>query len=398
MEKHGVFISHSHKDWMLAGRVYDYLKAEGVDPFLDADSLGQGDFPEALTRHICTSPYFLLILTENTFQDSSTDRWIYREIAIAMSNQRELLLLADETFQWPATLPNNIDSIRNHHHYRFNRETFLQVMEKMCRKDIHQSKLVGIIDWRTRAKSLSRTYVTSREIMESEIATLDNRFGEDFIQCVREHREYTGENRIKFIHMSCYAASIIFCPAMDMVDERAFDLGMMFNVFAYLLKHEDFSLEIVLNAPGSFAAQDAVDNEKLGNSSMEANAEAIFLASYYNMHRLIQEDPVFQKAYQNKRFRIMVTDNVMPYALFQIEYQKGYEENNHIKVDLYSEGLISNMDRRCMLFFKEDDPDNYNFFVQRYEYLRNVKKSRRLIKENHEQWIQAWEDFQEDFL
>ena len=396
MEKHGVFISHRHTDWMLAGRIYDYLKAEGLHPFLDADTLGQGDFPEALTRQICTAPYFLLVLTKNTFHDLSENSWICREIATALHHQREILLVADEQFSWPETLPQEIDSIRNHHYYVFNRETFLQIMERICRKDIRQSKLTGVIDWRTRAQSLSRTYVTSRETIEAEIATLANRFGEEFIQCVREHREYTGENRIKFIHMSCYAASIIFCPSADMVDERAFDLGMMFNVFAYLLKHDDFSLEIVINAPGSYAAQDAVDNEKLGNSSMEANAEAIFLASYYNIHRLIQEDPVFRKAYQNKRFRIMVTDNVMPYSLFQVEYQKGYEENNHIKVDLYSEGLLSNMDRRCMLFFKEEDPDNYNFFVQRYEYLRNVKKSRRLIKENHEQWIQAWEEFQEE--
>jgi len=337
-----------------------------------------------------------LVLTKNTFSNISADSWICREIAVALAHHREILLMADEQFDWPETLSPEIDTIRNHHYYVFNRETFLQIMEKICRRDIRQSKLAGVINWRTRIKSLSKTYVASREFMESEIATLDSRFGEEFIQCVRERREYTGENRIKFIHMSCYAASIIFCPAVDMVDERAFDLGMMFNVFAYLLKHDDFSLELIINAPGSYAAQDAVDNEKLGNSSMEANAEAIFLASYYNIQRLIREDPVFQKAYQNKRFRIMVTDNVMPYSLFQIEYQKGYEENNPIKVDLYSEGLISNMDRRCMLFFKEDDPENYNFFVQRYEYLRNVKKSRRLIKENHDQWIRAWEEFQEE--
>ena len=92
----------------------------------------------------------------------------------------------------------------------------------------------------------------------------------------------------------------------------------------------------------------------------------------------------------------MVTDNALPYSIFQIEYKQGYEENNHIKVDLYSEGLTSNMDRRCMVFFKKDDPENYDFFVKRYEYIRNVKKSKQLIAENHNNWIGQWTQFQGD--
>ena len=216
------------------------------------------------------------------------------------------------------------------------------------------------------------------------------------VRCIKEGRPYTGENHIRFVHMSCYAASIIFSPGMDMVDEQAFDRGLMFNIFANLLEDEEFSLEIVINAPGSFAAQDAVENKKMGNSALEAYPEAIFLSSYCNIQRLIREDPVFGKAYQEKRFRFMVTENVLPYALFQMEYKPGFEEYSHIKVDLYSEGLVSNMDRRCMVIFKENDPDNYGFFAERYKYIRDVRESRRLIAENHERWLQEWADLQEE--
>ena len=159
---------------------------------------------------------------------------------------------------------------------------------------------------------------------------------------------------------------------------------------------EEFSLEIVINAPGSVGMQDAIDHKKLGNSALEAYPEAIFLSSYCNIQRLIREDPVFGKAYREKRFRFMVTESVLPYALFQMEYKPGFEAYSHMKVDLYSEGLVSNMDRRCMMIFKETDPENYSFFVERYKCVRNVRESRRLIAENHERWLQEWADMQEE--
>ena len=252
------------------------------------------------------------------------------------------------------------------------------------------------MDWRKRLRSECNVCMTNRERIERTLAPLQARFGAELVSAVREGRPFTEANRIRFIHMSCYAASIIFSPQQNMVDERAFDLGMMFNIFSQLLQDEEFSLELIITAPGSFAAQDAIDCEKLGNSALEACPEAIFLSAYCNIRRLIKEHPVFEKAYADKRFRFMVTDNVLPYALFQVAYKEGHEGSNHIKVDLYSEGLTSNMDRRCMMIFEAEDPDNYQFFEHRYEYIRNVKKSNSLIKANHEKWMTQWQELQEE--
>jgi hypothetical protein len=238
--------------------------------------------------------------------------------------------------------------------------------------------------------------MSSRKQLERNHATLDDRFGAEFVRCVREGREYTGEHPIRSIRMSCYAASVLFSNSVDMMDAQAFDRGLMFNIFAKLLEDEDFSMEIVINAPDCAAAQDAIENDKLGNSALEANLEAVFLSSYCGIRRLIYEDPVFRKAYQNKRFRFMITENVLPYALFHMTYKEGYEQYDHVKVDLYSEGLVSNMERRCMVIFREDDPENYTFFVERYNYVRNVKESKKLIKEGHDRWVAAWEGLKEE--
>ena len=399
MKKYGVFISYRHADWALAGRIYDFLEEKGLKPFWDATTMRQGSFPDTLEQAIRQSPYFLCVLTENTFSRISPEDWLHKELKIALScPNKEILLIADKTFSWPTDMPEEIAQIQNHHYDEVDRATFRNVMEQICQRSIDWNKLVGTLDWRKRLNSLNNVYLADREKIERTLAPLSDRFGADLVESIREKKEFSGENHIRFIHMSCYAASIIFSPQQNMVDERAYDLGMMFNIFACLLQDEEFSLEIIINAPGCAAMQDAVDHDKVGNSALEACPEAIFLSSYANISRLIQEEPTFKKAFQQKRFRFMVTENVLPYALFQVEYKLGYEENSHIKIDLYSEGLVSNMDRRCMIVFKQNDPANHNFFVRCYEYTRNVKESAKLIKQNHENWLEHWEHLQKGGL
>lgn len=395
--EYGVFISHSHNDWALAGRIYDYLDARGYSPFLDVASLRHGRFTDALDEQIRSSPYFLCVVTPNILPSLTADGWIYKEIRLALESGREIILLGDNNFAWPDYLPSDADGIRDYHILPLTRENFLQTMGDVCRRDIDRQKIRHVFGWRTQANASANTYITSRETMEKSLATLENRFGQELIDCVRQKREYTGENRIRFIHMSCYAASVIFSPTVNMVDERAYDRGMIFNVVASLLKDDEFSFEIIINTPDCFAVRDAIANDKLGNSALEECPEAIFYSAYANICRLTEEDPIFKKAKQEKRFRFMVTDAVMPCAIFQVEYKHGYEEHNHIKVDLYSEGLVSNMDRRCMLFFESSDPENYLFFEKRYEYMRNVRRSRELIRANHDAWIARWNELQEEF-
>ena len=61
---HGFFISHKSEDWALAGRIYDYLNASGYRPFIDVESLHQGNFEEALENIIKSTPYFYLFFLQ----------------------------------------------------------------------------------------------------------------------------------------------------------------------------------------------------------------------------------------------------------------------------------------------------------------------------------------------
>jgi len=402
MNKHGVFISYRHKDWALAGRIYDFFDAKGMRPFLYTESMHQGHFQEQLRQEILQAPYYLCVLTENTFApdtENASDRpygWVYKELEIALTDpDKKILMVAEKGFQWPAYLPVQINTqhrIRDFHFDSVESATFRNQMEKLWRKNIERDKLSGVLDWRQQIFTANNVCMMKREQIEKELAPLADRFGWDLIAALKENREYEGENRIRSIRMSCYAASIIFTPEQNKVDMRAFDKHLMAKLFGWLLKDPDFNMEIIINAPGSTAMWDAITRKKLGNSSQEICPEDIFYSSYGSITHLIQNNPVFTKAYEDNRFNFMVTENMLPYALFHVEYKTEFEEYSYIKVDLYSEGLTSNMDRRCMMIFKRDDPQNYNFFVERYNYTRDARQSGELIRQHHVQWMQEWEE------
>lgn len=224
---------------------------------------------------------------------------------------------------------------------------------------------------------------------------MDDVYGRELVRSVREGKKFEGTNIVKCVHLSCYAASVIFTNDSSMLDEQSFDRGLLFNIFAALLEDKDFSLEITINAPSSYAVQDAIDYDKLGNSALEESPEAVFLGSYGNIQELIEKDPIFQRAYRTKQFRFMVTEKALPYAIFNVQYKAGYEEYDYVKIDLYSVGILSSLERRSMFVFADKDMENYSFFVEEYKKIRDVRKSKELINKYHDEWIEKWKNLKE---
>ena len=394
MNNYGIFIHHRHNHRHLAGRVFDFLSQRGLKPFLDTYSLHSGDYHHIIEEELRNAPYFLCVLTRGALDNlkpDSLDDVYYQELELAFESQKEILAIASEDFVFPDTLPHKVSELRFRQTYKIlnNMSNFFDVMERLS-KDIDMGKLTDIVNWRELARLSGHTLILPRSELENSIATLENRFGNDFVQCVKENKPYKGEYRIRLIHSSCYAANILFSPRRDYVDDSAYDYGIMFNILRYLLQDPEFSFEIVLNAPDSYAAKDAYENNKLGNSGLEDIYCGVFYASFAGINGLIESDSIFQTAFAERRFRFMITDRVMPYAIFHIQYKDEWSEFNHIKVDLYSSDILSSMDRRSMLFFERDDKPNYDFFRNQYQAIRDYKKSQELISEHGEKWKQYW--------
>lgn len=356
----------------------------------------QGRFDQQIRRFVQESPNFLLVLSPGALDKAFEENdWVTQEIAIALQDpEKQILLLADPEFCFPEQLPAALNPIRNMHYYEMRMDNFAAQMERTIQELKQGDNREGLSSKRHYLQMPGAT-MYSREKMEKQLIPLESRFGEDLIRCVREGKPYDGPQRVQRIRMSCYAGSILFRPEQTLVDNRSFDRGLMYRLFIQLLADPDFSLEVVVVAPAFPGAVDAGEYEKLGNSALEHAPDGVFYGSFAGVWDLIHSEPAYKKAFEEKRFRFFVTQASMSCSVFEIVYKPRWSGMNHVKVDFYNEGIMSNMDRRCMIFFEDADPENHRFFVQRYEYLRDPRRSAKLIRENRASWLEEWEQNRE---
>lgn len=399
MSKNGIFISYRRSYSHFAGRIHDELKRRGFSPFMDVYKMAQGKYRTEIREKISDCPYFLLVLYPGCLDELQEDGVFFGEIVSALESKEpsEFLMVADRTFVFPPKedLPEKLRDLPDRHCDTISHEHFMEGMERLL-QNIRPEKLNAVINWREYLEGNDNVAIMSRERIEKQFITHENRLGKELTEAVRAGKPFEGTQRVKRISLSCYAASIVFNPQRDMVDDRAFDNGMMFNLFRELLRDPEFYLEIIINAPDSSGAREAIRNKTLGNNALEDHPEAVFLGAFAGLDRLIREDPVFRAAYEEKRFRFFLTDLVMMGAILQTEYKEPWSEFDHIKYDMYSYGMTTNMSRRSMVFFRQSDRDNYDYFRGIYEYIRGKRLCKKEISEHRDAWLSQWEELREE--
>ena len=276
------------------------------------------DYRERLLREVRNAPYFLCLLTEDaveelcTLNDSSDneENIYFEEIKTAFESERRILVLTYGNIDYDVLrkLPKSISGIRYINHYKIPEENrlFYNVMEELYSSDIDYKILKDVVSWREIIKRKANTWLTSRGKLENDIASLNERFGRELVECVKRHDDFTGNSCIKEINMVCYAATIITNTDVARIDRRAYDYGTMFNIFAQLLKEERFIFRLVVNAPLSVASKDAVNYSKLGNHALMDNEEAVFLDTYAIINRMIESGP-YKTASTELRLTFTVT-------------------------------------------------------------------------------------------
>lgn len=407
---YGIFISYKRKDQHLAGRFYDYFYNRGIDPFMDEHSLRTSkNYWNDLERVISQAPYFLFLLTPKGAEElraanpEDQDQIYVKELLTAFRTERKILIASYGGVDYKALLaelPEELSGLRGITPYELpeSARMFYPFMDELF-KDLNLDLLKHVLNWQEYMILNSNTLILPRGDLERDYATLENRFGTELVRAVKEGREFDGENRVREVNMACYAASLIVAPDRSMVDRHAFDYGVLFNLFREMMKDKDFSLRIITTAPDHYAAQDACEFDRLGNSALEDCEEAVFLGSYANLCELKKQEP-FLSAVKAHRFSFMVTECALPYAIFHILYKDPWKEFNHVKVDLYSFGIDSSIERRSMIFFENDPANaaNYNYFVSQFRFLRrrSKKRSAQLIEDQHEKWIAHWNEIKEE--
>jgi hypothetical protein len=116
--KFEIFISYRRKGgYDTAKLLYDKLRIDGYSVSFDIETLEKGNFDKELEKRVTDCKDFLLVLNSGIFDRFSNpdydpeDDWVRREIACALSQNKNIVPLFLEGFDYPKILPDDIKGV-----------------------------------------------------------------------------------------------------------------------------------------------------------------------------------------------------------------------------------------------------------------------------------------------
>ncbi len=96
-----VFISYRRTNIYVARAVYQNLRANGYDAFLDYENIDSGDFERIILGQIVARAHFIIVLTPSALERcTSPGDWLRREIEYALDHKRNIVPLMFEGFDF----------------------------------------------------------------------------------------------------------------------------------------------------------------------------------------------------------------------------------------------------------------------------------------------------------
>ena len=103
-----VFLSYRRTNIFLALAIFQNLTHHGYDVFFDYNGIASGDFERVILGNITARAHFLVVLTPSALERCTAPHdWLRREIETAMDNQRNIVPLMLEGFDFEAPTISN---------------------------------------------------------------------------------------------------------------------------------------------------------------------------------------------------------------------------------------------------------------------------------------------------
>ncbi len=134
--KTDIFISYRRDGGdMTAMYIYQALKDRGYNVFYDVEVLRSGKFNEELLRHIQEAQDFILVLSPHALDRcSDPNDWVRQEIAEAIKDNKNIVPVMMNGFQFPDDLPEEIASVRYRTGLTSSTEYFQESINRLCEK------------------------------------------------------------------------------------------------------------------------------------------------------------------------------------------------------------------------------------------------------------------------
>src|ERR1017187_3294102 len=132
-----VFLSYRRTNipWALA--IFQNLTQHGYDVFFDYNGIASGDFERVILGNITARAHFLVLLTPSALErcDEPAD-WLRREIEAALANQRNIVPLMLEGFDFgtpkiASQLTGTLAALKRYNGLSIPPEYFLEAMERL---------------------------------------------------------------------------------------------------------------------------------------------------------------------------------------------------------------------------------------------------------------------------
>ena len=133
MDKYQIFISYRRDGGdALAGRLADRFNALGYKVFYDVESMRSGTFNKQLFDAILQCDAVLLVLPPNALDRCvNEDDWVRQELSFALKHNKKIIPIMMRGFEFPKTLPADIDNVRNMEGVTASSEYFDAVIERI---------------------------------------------------------------------------------------------------------------------------------------------------------------------------------------------------------------------------------------------------------------------------
>ena len=159
------------------------------------------------------------------------------------------------------------------------------------------------------------------------------------------------------------------------------------DVILSLLKNKKAHIELILAEPTEAVLKDA--QTKIANPLVKSHG-AIY-STHSKIYELLTTDEIYMEAKKQYRFSYYVANISIPFAIFNVEFDKEYSYLNHVRIDLYSAKLDSENNRRSMIIWETQDKNNYDFFVVNFNTIRRDSDTcRHPTIDELKNWSEIW--------
>lgn len=159
-----------------------------------------------------------------------------------------------------------------------------------------------------------------------------------------------------------------------------------------VLRDTRASVELMLAEPNQYNLLDL--ETKIANRRA-GSAAGILYSALATMYEKLSTDTIYSRRSKSVPvlFQFSVMKTSLPFGILNVEFQREAQRLNYVQVDLYSAALDNEDNRRSFLIWQEDDPENYQFFVNNFNAVKNNPLLCEVPSlETMETWARTWRD------